>query len=581
MAKAKKSDTSESLKGRARSKSQGRKPADASAGSPRTAVRPRRSRSRTPTRKRSVSRERKAKSTKKSPNRQLIVKMDRIDDNVIRSSTKKSPTSKKTPPGKKSSDLTEEQVPILDSPAGAVGKRQSSRVATQRISQAVSAKDHKVSHESKDIAETKSSWGHNVPGFMWTIATLLWALTICAVCLQVTYMAGKPDCSLSNMRVPVITRKMVMDIDKKGLAMVAGFMLFQAILQLVPLGKVADGPATPKGRSKFRQNGLFAFLVTLGLIPFFPAELLDYLKDTQKLVKELLYSFAFAFILSLILYIKARKLPATQLNPLGNTGRSIVNWHMGREINPRFFNFFSVKTFLFRVGIIGMSFIVGMYPYLLWKEKQLISPTLTLATVMQLLYAVQPFWDEAGYLHTFEFTSNGVGFESCTMLAYPITFSIYTRFIYTSIMKGKAGVELSTWTLALLSLSWLVGFLIMFVSNRVKNGYRQNPTNSKYQNLETQGQVTTRGGTGKRLICSGLWGWVRHPNYFGDIIQAFCWAATTGTSCGVFYVYPFLLVIFLWFRAVRVEEICSRKHGIAWDKYCLRVPNRIFPGIHF
>ena len=42
--------------------------------------------------------------------------------------------------------------------------------------------------------------------------------------------------------------------------------------------------------------------------------------------------------------------------------------------------------------------------------------------------------------------------------------------------------------------------------------------------------IPTSGG--KKLLVSGWWGLVRHPNYLGDLIMAFTWAS----MCGEFYI---------------------------------------------
>lgn len=41
--------------------------------------------------------------------------------------------------------------------------------------------------------------------------------------------------------------------------------------------------------------------------------------------------------------------------------------------------------------------------------------------------------------------------------------------------------------------------------------------------------------TGKSLIVSGLWGFVRHPNYLGDIIMALAWSLSCGECLASFY----------------------------------------------
>ena len=40
--------------------------------------------------------------------------------------------------------------------------------------------------------------------------------------------------------------------------------------------------------------------------------------------------------------------------------------------------------------------------------------------------------------------------------------------------------------------------------------------------------------SGRRLLASGWWGVVRHPNYLGDIIMAFAWTLPCGTSQSIF-----------------------------------------------
>lgn len=119
--------------------------------------------------------------------------------------------------------------------------------------------------------------------------------------------------------------------------------------------------------------------------------------------------------------------------------------------------------------------------------------------------------------------------------------------------------------------------------------------------------------TGKSLIVSGLWGWVRHPNYLGDIIMGLAWSLPCGKhltsvhlsdevklsyqsdltqSCVLFLIFPvgfnhlipyfylIYLITLLVHRNARDERQCRKKYGSAWDEYCKAVPYRIFPGIY-
>ena len=51
--------------------------------------------------------------------------------------------------------------------------------------------------------------------------------------------------------------------------------------------------------------------------------------------------------------------------------------------------------------------------------------------------------------------------------------------------------------------------------------------NLTFLDLETMS--TNRG---KKLLVTGWWGWVRHPNYLGFIILHWAWASSSGTSAG-------------------------------------------------
>lgn len=52
---------------------------------------------------------------------------------------------------------------------------------------------------------------------------------------------------------------------------------------------------------------------------------------------------------------------------------------------------------------------------------------------------------------------------------------------------------------------------------------------NKYSISELEAISTNRG---KKLLVTGWWGWVRHPNYLGFIILHWAWASTAGMSAG-------------------------------------------------
>lgn len=83
---------------------------------------------------------------------------------------------------------------------------------------------------------------------------------------------------------------------------------------------------------------------------------------------------------------------------------------------------------------------------------------------------------------------------------------------------------------------------------------------------------------GKKILGSGFWGIVRHPNYLGDIIIQLCWVPF------VLYSPPVLTVIFsvvfLIHRAIRDNARCKLKYGSAWDRYCNKVKYVLIPKVY-
>ena len=66
-------------------------------------------------------------------------------------------------------------------------------------------------------------------------------------------------------------------------------------------------------------------------------------------------------------------------------------------------------------------------------------------------------------------------------------------------------------------------FFIFRASNNQKYQFRCNPAAPSLAHLES---IPTP--LGKKLICGGWWGMVRHPNYLGDILMSLAWSMPCG-----------------------------------------------------
>lgn len=76
---------------------------------------------------------------------------------------------------------------------------------------------------------------------------------------------------------------------------------------------------------------------------------------------------------------------------------------------------------------------------------------------------------------------------------------------------------------------------------------------------------------GKKLMLSGLWGYVRHPNYLGDIMMQWSIAGVTLATDVLPYYVAICCTLTLAYRAVRDNKRCQTRYGYAWEEYCSRV----------
>ncbi|XP_061057987.1 delta(14)-sterol reductase TM7SF2 isoform X1 [Eubalaena glacialis] len=316
----------------------------------------------------------------------------------------------------------------------------------------------------------------------------------------------------------------------------------------------------------FQALVLTALLVGLGVSAGLPLSAL-----TEMLLPLAFAATLTAFIFSLLLYLKALVAPASALAPGGNSGNPIYDFFLGRELNPRICSF-DFKYFCeLRPGLIGW---VLINLALLMQEAELRgSPSLAMWLVngFQLLYVGDALWHEEAVLTTMDIIHDGFGF----MLAFgdlawvPFTYSLQAQFLLYH--PEPLGLPLAS----VICLINAVGYYIFRGANSQKNTFRKNPSDPRVADLET---IST--ATGRRLLVSGWWGMVRHPNYLGDLIMALAWSLPCGVSHLLPYFYLLYFTALLVHREARDEQQCLQKYGLAWHAYCRRVPYRIVPYIY-
>ncbi|KAJ8934326.1 hypothetical protein NQ314_013366 [Rhamnusium bicolor] len=371
--------------------------------------------------------------------------------------------------------------------------------------------------------------------------------------------------------------------DAKSFLGVIAHVTLLAILSVLPFG----GPkvsATPNKHSKFEYvaNGSFCFVIVLLIccgLELKNIPIVDYV--INHIFHLLIAYLTLGCLLSVYNYISSFYVPVSALNTHAVGKNAIYGFFMGREINPRISSL-DIKILCYRVVLTRVVLFDFAYLYASLNKSVVanttgiemdpklitIQPTLLIYVLLHSVYFLDAIIFEAGWITSFEIQEEAFGYMLCmTYTLYPFLTAAIAKYIV------EHGVELASWQLALLSLLFAIGYIVYRGSNSQKNAFRRNPYSPALSHLETI--PTTRG---KKLLVSGFWGIVRHPNYAADILIhltfiPFAWP-------GLAVIYPFFIIMLLLYRSVRDNARCKEKYGAAWDRYCNRVKYILLPKVY-
>uniref|UniRef100_A0A8V0YWC5 Delta(14)-sterol reductase LBR n=1 Tax=Gallus gallus TaxID=9031 RepID=A0A8V0YWC5_CHICK len=383
-----------------------------------------------------------------------------------------------------------------------------------------------------------------------------------ATVLYLLLMCKQDDPSLMNFP-PLPALESLWETKVFGVFLL--WFFFQALFYLLPIGKVVEGLPLSNGRKlQYRINGFYAFLLTaaaIGTLLYFQFEL-HYLYD--HFVQFAVSAAAFSMALSIYLYIRSLKAPEEDLAPGGNSGYLVYDFFTGHELNPRIGSF-DLKYFCeLRPGLIG--WVVINLAMLLAEMKihnqSMPSLSMILVNSFQLLYVVDALWNEEAVLTTMDITHDGFGF----MLAFGDL--VWVPFVYSLQAFYLVGhpIAISWPVAAAITILNCIGYYIFRSANSQKNNFRRNPADPKLSYLKV---IPT--ATGKGLLVTGWWGFVRHPNYLGDIIMALAWSLPCGFNHILPYFYVIYFICLLVHREARDEHHCKKKYGLAWERYAMKM----------
>ncbi|KAL6265496.1 hypothetical protein P5V15_002292 [Pogonomyrmex californicus] len=351
------------------------------------------------------------------------------------------------------------------------------------------------------------------------------------------------------------------------------FLTLLACVSIIPIGKIVDGQQSKIGRLQYRINGFLSAILTITTFSFciyMNISITDYILNNM--VQLSISGWIVGTILALGLYIKAGKASVANLNIYASTNSKIYNFWQGREINPRI-GTLDIKLLLIRASLIGTLIVdIAIAIKAIGDIKNLsiekLDMTALLTVILQLSYVMHGLIYEASIFTSFKIMYEGTGYMTCVgHLLSPFLTTLTTRFMLYQKMKFN-------YFASIFVLSFITGYILYRSSNLRKNEFRKNPISPKVPYLETI--PTSRG---KKLMLSGLWGYVRHPNYLGDIIMQWSIACISLAYDILPYYAAIYCTLVLAYRAIRDNRRCQMRYGYAWEQYCLRVKYMILKPI--
>ncbi|KAK9819327.1 hypothetical protein WJX74_006480 [Apatococcus lobatus] len=335
--------------------------------------------------------------------------------------------------------------------------------------------------------------------------------------------------------------------------------------------KLSTGYAIP-----YKLNGFHCFclvMIACIFLSFGPQPLINLGWVANNIIPALAAMTIISIGLSIWLYASSFQGKQKLLAVGGSSGYTIYDFFIGRELNPRpFGRLFDLKHFCeLYPGMIGWAILDLAIMHRQWTSEGIISLPMALTCLFQIWYVADALWFEPAILTTMDITTEGFGF----MLAFgdlvwvPFTYCLQPLYILHHPQELSIGGAAGIVALK------LVGYALFRGSNSQKNQFRQDPKHPLVAGLQT---LPTKRGT--RLIISGWWGLVRHPNYLGDWLMAWAWCLPCGFNSIIPYFYVIYFGILLVHRDGRDEQACQQKYGADWGKYCSIIKWRLVPFVY-
>ncbi|XP_017018935.1 lamin-B receptor [Drosophila kikkawai] len=292
---------------------------------------------------------------------------------------------------------------------------------------------------------------------------------------------------------------------------------------------------------------------------------------------------------------KYNVLRQTLTNDYGKSGSFVVDFALGRQLNPKWLGRVDWKQFYYRLSLVSTLLYAACYVYqtLVWPQK----PQLAEQEGNVYLHVARYYWNNVNYdagtllsasclilyvldaivfehhlSSSFELQHEGYG---CLLLlryaATPYLLSSVTKYFY------EQRVPIACWYAPIgVGALLCLGLLVKRYSCAYKYKYRLNAQSPIFANIET---IHTYQGS--RLLLSGMWGWVRQPNYLGDILALLALAAPMALRPAWPPVLGLaLIVLLLLHRTTRANARNLARYHSSWQRYSTQVRSYILPKVY-
>jgi len=359
--------------------------------------------------------------------------------------------------------------------------------------------------------------------------------------------------------------------DLEAFVVVVAFTAILRVLAWLPIGssvKTATGNVV-------RMNGFVSLLTLLAVMPVLVYRKMDLSVVRTKYFYLMTSSLILTAFQALMGLLKAKLYPGkkSDINAKGNTGNIIVDFFNGREFNPSVLGL-DLKLLTFRGSMIGLAMVnTAMVVDDIMKNDGRVNPVATMASAFQVLYALDAMFFEEYFFFSHDAMNTGCGFSLISSYnSFPFLPTLITKYLI------ERQPTLPWLNLVLIGVLNAVGYIIFRASETQRCEFAKDPNSEAMKNLETLP------AGGRKLLISGWWGLLRHPNYLGEILIQWSWVLpavrTAGRADLLVYYLPIFTTLVLLMRCRQQNARNSKKYGQAWRAYCEKVPSNLIPKVY-